>query len=256
MPVPPDCIGCSEYNPGAIPQMIVLAILTPIIAIFLISMVVKAIQRKKQVTYFLLITILLFFAAILTSTVFNLQAWILDYRPAWGVFVNPIVYFLLCISVYFMFLFCTAVFVIKPRKWVQVVYLLWALLAGILIVLPQNNWGILGADQAFRLIAQVHLLFYMLVTLLLQARGAFRTASRVEDSSEKRPLRVIGYGAIFLVFGLFSVVGDTLIGLLLKAAGQYNILGTLVWVFSTVGMIFLYIGYIQPGWFKKAGASQ
>ncbi|HMF33268.1 MAG TPA: hypothetical protein VKK79_17720 [Candidatus Lokiarchaeia archaeon] len=255
MPVPPDCTGCSEFNPGSIPQMIVLVILTPIITIFLISMVIKAIQRKKRVTYYLLITILLFSAAIFTSTFFNVQSWMLDYRPAWGVFVNPVLYFLLCISVYFLFLFCTEVFVTNPHRWVQVAYLVWALLAGILIILPQNNWGIAGADQTFRLIAQIHLLIFMVVTLLLQARGAFRTSRRVEGLSEKASLRIIGYGAIILVIGLFCVVGDTLTGLLLKAAGQYNIFGTLVWVFSTLGMIMLYLGYIQPGWFKKRWAS-
>jgi hypothetical protein len=90
----------------------------------------------------------------------------------------------------------------------------------------------------------------MFVTLFIQAIGAFRTARRVEGSIEKTTLRFIGYGAIVLVVSLLCVVGDTLLGIILGSGGQYNPLGTLVWVFSTIGMILLYLGFIQPNWFK------
>ncbi len=251
MVVPPDCTGCSEFNTASIPQIIVLIILTPIIAIFAYSIIIKTIQRKKQVTFYLMMTIVLFAAVIFVSMFTNVQAWILTYRAAWNAFLNPAVYFLLCIAIFFLFVFCTEVFVTKKRRWVQWVYLVWALLAGTLIILPFNNWGISGANQAFRLFAQIHLLFYMLVTLVMQARGAFHTAKRVEGIAEKLTFRFIGYGAIVIVLALICVVGDTLIGLLLKGAGQYNALGTLVWVFSTIGMILLYLGFIQPNWFKN-----
>jgi hypothetical protein len=100
--IPPDCPGCSDFNPAAIPHMVVLTVLTPIIAVFAISMIMKALQRKKRVTFYLMMTILLFFGVILTSAYFNLISWIQDYRPAWGAFVNPIVYFLLSFSVFFL----------------------------------------------------------------------------------------------------------------------------------------------------------
>ncbi|MEX2680639.1 MAG: hypothetical protein Q6373_003515 [Candidatus Sigynarchaeota archaeon] len=251
MPIPPDCTGCSEFNPAVIPHTIVLFVLSPIVLITTIVLLIKSVQRKKLTTFSLALSFLLFTGVIAIPIVANVQSFVLGYRPAWVVWTNPSVYFLLCMSIFFLFIFCAKIFFQDVRRWMIYLYLAWGLLAGTLIILPQNNWGITGASQSFRLIAQVHLLLYLVVTFSIAINGAFRTARTINIPVQKVSLHVIGYGSVILIAAIACTVIDTLLGLILGPAGTYSFVGTLTWIFAAIGLMCFYIGFIQPSWFKK-----
>lgn len=250
MAIPVGCEGCSEFNPAVIPHTIVLLILAPIVSIITIMLVFKAIQRKKKATYYLLTSFLVFSFVIIIPLTANLQSFILQYRPAWVVWTNPAVYFFLSLCVFFFFLFCTDVFLENIPKWIFVIYLVWGLLAAVIVALPQNNWGIAGSDPTFRLFSQIHLLLYMMVTFVITSKKAFYSAQRSMDSVEKASIRRIAFGSLIVIVSLCCTVIDTLLNLLLGSAGAYNIFGTLTWVFATAGMLFFYFGFFPPEWLR------
>ncbi|OLS13171.1 MAG: hypothetical protein RBG13Loki_3207 [Promethearchaeota archaeon CR_4] len=243
---PGDCIECDPFNPAVIPHTIILLILAPIVIITTILLVIKAIQRKKLATYSLLLSFALFLCVILIPLYANIESFILQYRPLWTRWTNPAVYFFLALSVFFFFIFCTDVFLENISKVTFVIYLIWGLAAAIIVALPQNNWGIAGADATFRLISQIHLLVYMLVTFIITCIKAFYFASRSKESLQKKSVRLIGYGSVLVISSLCCTVVDTLLNLLLGEAGAYNLFGTLTWVFATAGMFFFYLGFFPP----------
>lgn len=194
-----------------------------------------------------MMSLLLFTGVIIIPMVANIQSFVLGYRPAWVIITNPSVYFLLSLSVFFLYIFCIKIFLQNVTRWMIGFYLAWGLLAAILIILPQNNWGITGASQTFRLIAQIHMLLYLIVTFVIAIRGAFRTARTLNIPLQKTSLKLIGYGSVFLIIAIACTVIDTLLGLF---GYSYSFVGTLTWVFATIGMMGFYIGFVQPRWFK------
>jgi len=243
-----DCIGCVDFNPAVIPEMIVQLIATAISIIMAITLMITAYQRKKLATTALMLTIVLNTGVMLVTLISNLQGFFWGYYLPWHIWVNVLTFFLMYPFAICFFICCKELFLKDIPKWIYGLYIVWGIVGAVLVVLPQNNWGVVGGDQTLQLISQVNLSVYVLITFIIAIRGSFHTASRLEKSAERTALRLISCAAIFSTIGLLL---PAIAMLAIDILGKYNIFTTLEWACAFVGILTFYLGFSPPAWLKK-----
>jgi len=166
----------------------------------------------------------------------------------WSTWVDLVDLFLMSLFPIFFFICCKELFLKNIPRWISVLYIIWGIVGAVLIVLPQNNWLVVGGDQTFQLITQGIVSIYVLTSFIIAIRGSFHTASRLEKSAERTALRFIGIGTISSTIGLLLPVVAVLA---IDILGEYNIFTTLEWACAFVGILTYYLGFSPPAWFKK-----
>ncbi|OLS13466.1 MAG: hypothetical protein RBG13Loki_2920 [Promethearchaeota archaeon CR_4] len=248
MAVPPDCVGCVEFDPTVIPIMIVQLIIAPIVIVMSTDLIIKAYKRKKLATTTLMATYVINAGIVLTPLISNLQCFFSGYCLPSYQWVEVITFVLMSLLPMFFFTCCKELFLKNTPKWIFALYLIWGVVGLVLVLLPQNNWFVTGGDQTFRQITQTDVAAYMAVTFIIAFRGSFHAASRMEKSAERTALRLIGIGAIGGIIGLvYAAIGVFVADIF----GKNNIFLTLEWVCTFIALLSFYLGFSPPGWFKR-----
>jgi hypothetical protein len=220
------------------------------IALIAVAMFIKYVERKKNSTMYLAISILIWFIAAWSVCIIYFFS---GNNLPLAIICQKVVYIMTFFGTMFTFLFATEIFFKIKRIW-KILYLLAGLIMILFIIFMDSVAVTEFPDHTGYPLLNIKLPFVILLVIYIVPTTigifylALRTSRKIEERQYRIGFRVIALGE-FMIFLTF--ISDTLQGIFIENIILYALFLYLTWVFPLAGCVFYYLGYIMPGWFMK-----
>ncbi len=209
-----------------------------------IPLLKRHLQRKTRVSLYLNLTVYFLLAAVLIagiSRIVRMTIWL----PAPTPNIELLAFSVICVAIsdLFMLAFTLEVFYEKATSGKN----RFALFICVACVAAYGVYTIATGlfDEDLNDIIWLLVIILSVIVAMALIRSAARLSKKVEDPVGKWGLRFIAVGPVFLIstYALFLV--DSFSG------GKFSPFYYAAWIMAIVAVLFLYIGFVQPDWFKK-----
>jgi hypothetical protein len=208
-------------------------------------------ERKGKPALLLFITFLIYTIAIIVLTIGFSEAVITGEKRELYKFSLAFGYFMVMIANCSLIVFAMDIFSIPKKN--GSIYLILCVIVAILVVLPQNYYGVPDVEAGSDNIRIYSTIAMMIVSILTYSRiyqKAITVSTSVQDNTAKVGFRYIGYSQFGMIaFFLFQLI-DTLIFTIFDTPG-YSIFVYFAWFSAGIFMFLAYGGLIMPEWLKK-----
>jgi hypothetical protein len=234
--------------------MIYESIVMAIAAILLILIVLKYLEKRHRLTFYLLLifvfyTLAIYFSLISKiSVVLKLDLTIEPYSPLGWIFFRILSFriseFLVCIAIFLSYIFKVKIFQKEYNKIQKYIVMIFGTLTAfydLIIYEPKPSF----LAVLFDAIAFLLTLIFMSMIYIAFLYRSIEAYKGVKEPIYKRAFLSLAAMALCFMLILLNFLIDRILILVLNIPG-FTIFYYLAWIFAIIGIICAYLGYIKP----------
>lgn len=236
------------------PFVVVIGIVAAGTGVLFFSLLRRYLSKRTSLVRSLCLTILCWFVGT-TGYLVGLVEWYVDDDRGFLFRASlPLGYASIVVSTFFVLVFATEFLEVasKPRRAVLGTYGAFTVgLVASLFNFPGNQWGNLPPIPDYRLVNLVLLILGNLVVYAVLVAKFRDLTRRVEQPTYRASIRCLyGFFLLILLTFVFMVASEVHL-MLVENPPPYGPLEYVAWLLSLAGMVFGYIGVMQPRWFME-----